>query len=89
MSTTATRLPTLFAAEVLPPDFPPPGGPAPGTGGIPGGQFTPILLAALLVLVPLVLLLAFLRRQKRKRKLHLPRNPTLAKTGGLPPRRES
>lgn len=87
MSTPATRLPTLFAAEVLPPDFPPPGGPAPGPGGFAGGQSTPILLAALLVGVPLVLLLAFSRRQKRKRKPHLPRNPTLAETGGLPPPR--
>lgn len=82
------RLPTLFAAEVLPPDFPPSGGPVPDAGNFAGGQATPILFAALLVVAPLVLLLVFSRRRQRKRKIHLPRNPTLAETGGLPPQRQ-
>ena len=89
MNDMAARLPTLLAAEVLPPDFPPSGGPVSGSGNYSGGQAGPILLAALLVAVPLVLVLAFSRRRRRKRKVHLPRNPTLAETGGLPPPRQS
>ena len=89
MNTTAARLPTLFAAEVLPPDFPPSGGPVTGAGHFAGGQATPILLAALLVVAPLALLVALSRGRKRKRKIHLPRNPTLAETGGLPPPRQT
>ena len=89
MNDMAVRVPTMFAAEVLPPDFPHPGGPVPGAGNFAGGQGTPILLAALLVVAPVVLLLAFSRRRQRKRKVHLPRNPTLAETGGLPPPRQS
>jgi hypothetical protein len=76
----------VIAAEVLPPDLPQPG--LPPSGSSPSGQVAPILGAALLVLVPVLVLVAFSRRQKRKRKAHLPRNPTLAETGGLPPRRE-
>ncbi len=87
MSAMSARLPTMFAAEVLPPDFPQPGGQAPGAGNFAGGQAAPIVLAALLVVAPLVLLLAFSRRRQRKRRVHLPRNPTLAETGGLPPPR--
>ncbi|MEQ2007745.1 MAG: hypothetical protein ABMA26_13195 [Limisphaerales bacterium] len=89
MSAMPACLLTMFAAEVLPPEFPQPGGQAPGPGNFAGGQAAPILLAALLVVAPLVLLLAFSRRRQRRRKLHLPRNPTLAETGGLPPPRQS
>ena len=89
MNVVAARLPNMFAAEVLPPDFPQPGGQAPGAGNFGGGQAAPILLAALLVVAPLALILAFSRRRQRKRRIHLPRNPTLAETGGLPPPRQS
>ncbi len=75
----------LVAAELLPPEITQPGGSQPG-GGL-GNQLTPILAAALLVVVPVLLIVAFSHRKKRKRKVHLPRNPTLAETGGLPPRR--
>ena len=79
--------PIQLAAEVLPPDVLQNGGGRDGSS--PGGQFVPIVIAALLVLVPLVFLLAYSTRRKRKRKVHLPRNPTLAETGGLPPRRQT
>jgi len=85
MSRMTEGLPILLAAEVLPPDLPQPGVPRPGGG--PDGQFVMIFGTALLVVVPVILLIALSRRQKRKRKVHLPRNPTLAETGGLPPRR--
>lgn len=75
----------LLAAEVLPTDFPQPSGSP--TGASLSSQFTPILAAALLAVVPVLLLIAYSHRKKRKRKVHLPRNPTLAQTGGLPPRR--
>lgn len=78
-------LPIILAAEVLPPELPQSGVPRPGGG--PDGQFVILFGAALLVVAPLLLVLALSRRQKRKRKVHLPRNPTLAETGGLPPRR--
>ncbi len=78
-------LPILLAAEILPTGLPQPGAPRP-TGG-PDGQFVLIFGAALLVVVPVILLVALSRRKRRKRKVHLPRNPTLAETGGLPPRR--
>lgn len=81
----AEGFPILIAAEILPPDMPQPG--AGRTGGVPDGQLLPILGAALLVVVPLVLLFAFSRRRQRKRRTHRPRNPTLAETGGLPPHR--
>jgi len=85
MTRMANGLPIMLAADALPPDLPQPG--VPRTSGGPDGQLVPILGAALLVVVPVLLLIAFSRRQKRKRKVHLPRNPTLAETGGLPPRR--
>lgn len=85
MTRMAEWFPIILAAEILPPEVPQPGA-APAGGG-PDGHFVAILGAALLVVVPVMLLVAFSRRQKRKRKVHLPRNPTLAETGGLPPPR--
>lgn len=84
----AEGFPILLAAEVLPPDMQPSGTPGslrPDAG--PYSQVAPILAAALLVGVLMLLLLAFNRRQRRKRLVHRPRNPTLAETGGLPPPR--
>ena len=81
----AEGFPILLAAEILPPEIPPPG--ATRSGGVPDGQLLPILGAALLVVTPLVLLFVFARRRQRKRMAHRPRNPTLAETGGLPPHR--
>ncbi len=84
----AEGFPILLAAEVLPPDIQPPVAPGslrPDAG--PYSQVVPILAAVLLVTIPVVLLLAFSRRRKRKRMVHRPRNPTLAETGGLPPPR--
>lgn len=75
----------ILAAEILPPEIPQPGSARPGGG--PDGQLMPILGAALLVVAPLVLILAFARRRQRKCIPHRPRNPTLADTGGLPPPR--
>ena len=75
----------ILAAEILPPEIPQPGAARPG--GAPDSQLTPILGAALLVVLPVILLIAFSRRRKRRRRPHLPRNPTLAETGGLPPPR--
>lgn len=85
MTRMAEGLFIMLAAEILPPEIPQPGAVQPGSG--PDSQVMPILGAALLVVLPVLLLVAFSRRQKRKRKLHLPRNPTLAETGGLPPPR--
>ncbi len=84
----AEGFPILLAAEVVPPDIDPPATPGslrPDAG--PYGQVLPILAAVLLVAVPVLLLVAFNRRRKRKRMVHRPRNPTLAETGGLPPPR--
>ena len=80
-------LPILFAAENLPPDLTSLASRPPSVGS--DGQLVPILGAALVVAVPVLLVVALTRRQRRKRKVHLPRNPTLAETGGLPPRRAS
>lgn len=77
----------ILAAEILPPGIPQTGGARPGGG--PDGQLMPILGAALLVVAPLVLWIAFSRRRQRKRIPHRPRNPTLAETSGLPPPRSS
>ena len=79
--------PILLAAELLPPELPDPGTTRP-SGGL-NGELLPILAAALLVLTPLALALAWTRRRKRKHRTHRPRNPTLAQTGGLPPPRQS
>jgi hypothetical protein len=86
MTRMVERFPIMLAAEILPPELPHAG--IPRSGGGPGGQFMPILGAALLIVGPAVVLIALSRRQKRKRKVHLPRNPTLADTGGLPPPRQ-
>ena len=83
----AEAFPILLAAELLPLELPAPGA-VRSTGGL-NGELLPILAAALLVVTPLALLLAYSRRRKRKRRPHLPRNPTLAETGGLPPPRQS
>ncbi len=87
MTRMAEAFPILLAAELLPPEIPDPGA-ARVTDGF-NAELLPILAAALLVMTPLALLLAFTRRRKRKRRTHLPRNPTLAQTGGLPPPRQS
>ena len=83
----AEAFPILLAAELLPPEFPDPGA-VRTTGGF-NAELLPILAAALLVVTPLACLLAYSRRRKRKRRTQLPRNPTLAETGGLPPPRQS
>lgn len=83
----AEGFPILLAAEMLPPEIPQPG--AARSVGVPDGQLLPILGAALLVVIPLILFFAFSRRRHRKRMTHRPRNPTLAETGGLPPPRSS
>ena len=77
-----------LAAEVLPLDFPSAGGAVSGgVGKIPEGHSAPVLLAVLFVVTSLALIIVFSRRRHRKRKIRLPRNPTLAETGGLPPSR--
>ncbi len=77
----------LLAAEMLPTEILDPRATRPGGGG-PDGQGLPILGAALLVVIPMLLVFAFSRRRQRQRKTHRPRNPTLAETGGLPPPRQ-
>ncbi len=89
MNDMAARLPTLIAAEGLPPASPQPAGPPSGAWTKLGGQSAPVLIAALLVTLPLVLWFSVARRRQRKRIPHRPRNPTLAETGGLPPPRSS
>ena len=85
MTRMAEGFPIILAAEVLPLEMPQPGTARPGGG--PDAQLTPILAAALFVVLPLILLFIFSRRRQRKRMTHRPRNPTLAETDGLPPRR--
>lgn len=85
MTRMTRALPIILAAESLPPELPQAGLPRAGTGL--DSQLVTIGGAVLLVIMPLALFLAVSRRKKRKRKVRLPRNPTLAETGGLPPRR--
>lgn len=85
MTLMPSALPIILAAEALPVELPQAGLPRAGTGL--DSQLVTISGAVLLVAVPLLLFLTLSRRKKRKRKVRLPRNPTLAETGGLPPRR--
>ncbi|MFA6544910.1 MAG: hypothetical protein WCS99_10815 [Limisphaerales bacterium] len=88
MSVMSARFPAIFAAEMLPPEFPQPGGPSAQGRTVIGEQSAPILISALLVTLPLALWFSVARRRHRKRAPHRPRNPTLAETGGLPPPRQ-
>lgn len=81
----AEFFPILLAAETLPLELPDPNA---GRPAGPAGNSLPVVEAALLVAILVLLAFALTRRRPRKRKTHRPRNPTLAETGGLPPPRQ-
>jgi hypothetical protein len=85
MSALKFQPPAILAVDPLPVELTAPGGVPAGLGQ--DSQVTPLLIAAVLLILPLGLWLSQRARTRRKRMPHRPRNPTLAETGGLPPPR--